>query len=132
MKKVIRLTESDLHRIVRNSVNRILSENYEEEGQGYNTFKTLSREILSGDRDDELPYLGSQEWKNERNNFIQHGSGNGYDHDFYDEKGNATDNPEGNQPMNRGLGGKIGRAASAYALQGLGKARQSYNKMRGR
>lgn len=32
MKKVVRLTENDLHRIVKNSVNRILRENYEEEG----------------------------------------------------------------------------------------------------
>lgn len=34
MKRIVRLTESDLHRIVKESVNRILTENIENEGLG--------------------------------------------------------------------------------------------------
>lgn len=38
MKKVIRLTESDLHRIVENSVKKILKESYEEDPNDYDIY----------------------------------------------------------------------------------------------
>jgi len=50
MKKVVRLTENDLRRIVKNSVNKVLNENYEEEGLG-NRFKNAFYGFQTGNYD---------------------------------------------------------------------------------
>ena len=54
MKKVIRLTENDLHRIVRNSVKRILKES---EGQLFGLTKMQGEELWNA-IDNELQQLG--------------------------------------------------------------------------
>ena len=52
MKKIIRLTESDLHRIVKKSVNKILREGYgENEGQGSQDQEIINQLLQLGLRD---------------------------------------------------------------------------------
>ena len=57
-KKTIKLTESELHNLIKESVKKVL-----EEGQGWDTFKKGFREIKSSDEDNEKGH-GKQKFRN--------------------------------------------------------------------
>ena len=144
MKKVIRLTESDLHAIICEAVNQII------EGQGWDYFKKAATAPIdysnyrSGDMRKELsdPHV-----KKAMKNFIKHGNAtetnysdysqedlpshydpNNPTHGFYD----ASDPYINPKPINRGIGGKIGRAAGAAAGAAALATRHGINKLTGR
>jgi hypothetical protein len=111
-KKVVRLTESDLHRIITEAVKEVLSE-----GQGWDLFKGAAKDAWSG-KDDSYMKDGREngdsiwgdkdEFKKQNRNFIQYGDAGRdtpyhyYDNDDIDEKERYY-NPE--RPMySRGKG----------------------------
>jgi hypothetical protein len=131
MKKLIRLTESDLHRIVKESVQRILAESVNE-GQGWNLFKSA----VDAANSDDFDYNGYKQqvakdpkgWKQQQKNYIKYGNfeGPNLQKDAYDKNGDASDtmnsfkSVQGDDALpriNHSLRGKIGRAA------GLGAAK---------
>lgn len=126
-KKLIRLTESDLHRIVKESVYRIL-----DEGQGWSIFKDRAKGILRGEYDNDLGQLKTDDGKKETQNFINHGNGSGFDDDYYDEHGDSYPNNQTGRykPMNKGLSGRIGRRAAVNGIQAVAGGRALYNKLR--
>lgn len=102
MKRRIRLTESDLHRIVNMSVKRVLGE-----GQGWNTFKDAVREVNDFD-DDEWDDFNKRmsdpenraDFDKKKKNFIKYGDWEDYDDEddsdlplYYDERGMARNRP---------------------------------------
>lgn len=131
MKRTIRLTESDLHRIVSETVNRVLAE-----GQGWNTFKDAWREYRGMDDDDKerlSQEWGNDDWKQKTQDYIQHGDMNYMgpefdEREYYEPDGMATHNgPEdGNKPINKSLRGRLGRRAAMAGVNAIGR----YNKMR--
>ena len=139
-KKVVRLTESDLHRIVAESVERVLSE-----GQGWDMFKNSWKETWSGENDSymkdrhkngESPFgTDKDEMRNMTRNFIQTGDINGSNGEYYNPEypNNNFDQKyrENYKKVDNSLGGKLGRAAGmAGAKMGI-RTRDMYNKMRG-
>ena len=68
MKKLIRLTEGDLHRIVKESVNRILNEIGDTDAGMYNLGRLQKRAQQSGNRelDDRLCDYYEKNWKSNR------------------------------------------------------------------
>ena len=118
MKKVIRLTEGDLHRIVKESVNRVL-----QEGQGFNMVKNVYRTLRDEPIDDsDLDYFGTPEWDEDKERYIN----NGGDYKYYDENGEFTntrglqlDPPYKNKPVNNGFTGRLGRRAAANTIGGM-------------
>lgn len=127
MKQRIRLTEEDLHKIVKESVYRILNE-----GQGWNIFKDRAKGILRGEYDNELNQLETDDGKKETQNFIKHGNSNGFDDDYYDENGDShTSNYTGKyKPMNKGFSGRLGRRAAVNGIKAVANGRNLYNKLR--
>lgn len=130
MKRRVRLTEGDLHRIVRESVKRVLYE-----GQGWNMFKSRHKKIWNGDLDND------EEARNDPRGmaYIKHGDPDGPEDGFsyYDDEGDPTrheTDSQGrrNKRINTGLGGKIGRAAGVAGVKGSLMARNVYNKLRGK
>ena len=126
-KKLIRLTESDLHRIVKESVYRIL-----DEGQGWNIFKDRAKGILRGEYDDDLDQLKTDDAKKEKQNFINKGNAAGFDDDYYDEYGDSHPNNQTGRykPMNKSLSGRLGRRAAVNGIQAVAGGRALYNKLR--
>lgn len=143
-KQVIRITEGDLHRIITESVNRILNEGIEE-GQGWDYYKSVRRNMKDNpdknydwnDFNRELKNMSRDRFRN----FIQRGGeyqdkgeenkANYYDpedplmaheDEFYDAK----------KPVNKSLGGKIGRAAGLGASIAHAGTKAAYNSMRNR
>lgn len=124
----IRLTESQLRRIVEESVYRIL-----DEGQGWNKFKTGMRDLRKGEFDSQMDSDSFfSDFRNDAKRYIKDGSffdGDGY----YDEEGDAypSNDSEGiRKPVDRGIGGRLGRAAAVAGLYGASRARQLGNKFR--
>lgn len=131
MRQTVRLTESDLHRIIRESVNQILTE-----GQGWNTFKRAVKDVNSGDfdYDDYDKCMRAPEHKAERNNWINHGSIFGYDpnRDSYNENGftEPTDSKFAQGRINHGRSGKLGRAAAYGATRAYIGGKRMLDKLR--
>lgn len=124
----IRLTESQLRRIVEESVYRIL-----DEGQGWNKFKTGMRDLRKGEFDSQMDadsYFS--DFRNDAKRYIKNGSI--YDDGgYYDEDGDAyssNDSEGSRKPIDRSLGGRLGRAAAVAGLYGASRARQLGNKFR--
>ena len=128
MERRIRLTEGDLHKIVEESVKRILKE-----GQGWNAFKSRAKEIFNGEYDDYNP-LDDENYANDRSQFIKYGDSGGDDNyqKYYDEEGRPCASREGNKKINKGFMGRLGRKAAVNGVEALYGLRQGYNKLRGR
>lgn len=138
-KKVIRLTESDLHRIVAESVERVLSE-----GQGWDMFKYGWKNAWNGEGDSEMKdyrkagksiFGNKDDMKDSTRNFIQTGDMNGADGEYYDPE-NPSNNAyrkygENYKKVDNSLGGKLGRAAGLAGAKMGFRTRDMYNKMRG-
>lgn len=138
-KKVVRLTESDLRRIVAESIKEVLSE-----GQGWDMFKGGWKNAWSGEGDSEMKdyrkngesiFGDKDEMKKTTRNFIQTGDGNGDNGEYY-----SSEDPINNYHRNYGgdykkvdnsLGGKVGRAAGIAGAKMAYRTRDMYNKMRG-
>lgn len=136
--KLIRLTESDLHRIVKESVNKVLNEMVDE-GQGWDFFNRVRRDYKNGDQDldDYNQAMRDKETKVQARNFINTGDykgdkGNVYDRDhpassdsYYKSMDHVKsvygDDKEAQKEygaINHSLGGKLGRAAGYYGARG--------------
>ena len=116
MKQTIRLTESELHNIIKESVMSILKE-----GQGWDKFKSVNKDIWSGKGDDEN-YPSYKEYKNYVNNENNR--------QYYDE--DDGEYYSSGKKVNNGLTGKLGRAAGGAGLYASLAARRAYNKLRGK
>ena len=133
MRKRIKLTESDLHRIVNESVKRVLIE-----GQGWNMFNNIRKRANDYDDDDWDDWnndMSDPEYRKDNKkamkNFIKYGDANNEGRPYYDEEGYATNYPgENNQNrrINRGYLGQLGRWAGANAGMGYVHARNAMNK----
>ncbi len=136
MKRTIKLTENDLHNIIKESVERIINE-----GQGWDYFKNMSKKAWSGDYDDEINQHYQNKNRDEERefnkNFIKTGTANpSWNNDtHYDPEDPITSS--GNKfgrwskPINKGLTGKMGRALGMGAAKAAVGARHAYNKIRG-
>lgn len=72
MKRRVRLTEGDLHRIVNESVRKTLKESYDEYGKlkaCYDNYKSAEKELAAALR--ELLYKGDEDAKEALYNFIK-------------------------------------------------------------
>lgn len=137
--KVIRLTESDLKEIIKESVNIILSE-----GQGWDVFKYMnsptvddySKEYKDGKFRKELKDFSKDKAVRD---FIKYGGKENKKLGYYDPEepfGSETYH-DGYKPINKGVMGKVGRAAgvaagvgSAIAKRGASKVKNALKKNR--
>ena len=130
MKKTIRLSETDLHRVIKEAVTRVLNE-----GQGWNFFKHNAVKAFKRGMSGEDFTGGDPDWKGEVSRYIS--TGNPKDNETerekrmpwrrtYDETGLFDDShrPENNDNIiDTSFSGKLGRAtgvASTAAMLGLG------------
>lgn len=123
MKRRIRLTEGDLHRIVKESVNRILSETVNE-GQGWDTFRYHMRHggmPSFGDDFDEKEFIENGNGHPSQSYRGQHTS-----RQYYDKTTGAPatlypgmEDSKRIKPINRGLSGRFGRKFALGALKAL-------------
>lgn len=129
MKQTIRLTESELHNIIKESVMNILNE-----GQGWNYFKKNNKDIWNGEHDDgtikqEFNNLKDKRFRRDLKNSIN----NNNDYEYYDEEGMGHDyDGKGFKPTNNNLSGKLGRAAGFAGTLASAGLRHGYNKLRGK
>lgn len=135
-KQIIRLTESELHQIIQESVNRILQENGMQEGQGWNLFKKTYQDVKNGEYNN-VP--DKNLWPSRENvgNYINRGSisnskENPNDERYYDENGDSHRSEySDSKPINRGFGGKLGRAAGFAGSAAMVGAQRLGQKMKG-
>ncbi len=138
-KKVVRLTESDLHRIIAEAVKEVLSE-----GQGWDLFKTAAKETWSGEDDsymkdrrkngESIYGRDKDDVKDTVRNFIRTGDNNGDDGEYYNPEypmNNHHQYRENYKKVDNSLGGKVGRAAGMAGAKMAYRTRDMYNKMRG-
>ena len=117
------LTESKLRDMIREAIEEAMMD----EGLGWDTFKGSIKDVLKGDCIDPT--------KDEYKNFIKSGNAYNFDYDYYnpDNENQGTNNPtnwEGkpNKRINKGLRGKVGRAAAGAALMGANKLGKAWRK----
>jgi hypothetical protein len=132
MKRTIKLTESDLHNIVRRCVNEVIAE-----GQGWDAVKDIWRR--RGDWMNDPSTYDDQEFNQGLDNWVNTGS---YDIKNGEQKAKSYkedeptvgfDSIEPNEEMglkktNQSLRGRIGRSAAGAAIKGMynyGKARNA-------
>ena len=128
-KKLVRLTEGDLHRIIKESVEKIL-----QEGQGWDTFKNLSKMRVDDYEDGEFRkdvgnLLGSDEIKN----YIETGDGDRRQYRYYNPKDALMGSDvyrDGNKEIDRSKMGQLGRAAGLGAGLGVLAAKRGANKIK--
>ena len=138
-KKVVRLTESQLHNIIAESVSQILTEMVDE-GQGWDLFKSVRNDYKNRPQSyrlndpEQKAYEKSDEYKQAKKNFINHGNAEHTDYNLYGDYDPANsghyakdkesmdfwtkDCSQGDtkyKPINRGLMGKLGRRAGLAA-----------------
>lgn len=130
-KRTIRLSESDLHRVIKEAVTRVLNE-----GQGWNFFKHNAGKAFKLGMSGEDFTGGDPDWKGEVSRYIS--TGNPEDNETerekrmpwrrtYDETGLFDDNhrPENSDNIiDTSFSGNAGRAAGlggTVAMYGLGK-----------
>lgn len=120
-KKTIRLTESDLHNIIKESVKKVLKE-----GQGWDTFKKSFREINPSD-DDVEKGRGKQMYRN----FVDTGDIEGRNLRYYHPNNPtvATTYKDGAKEIDRSTIGEVGRKAGAIGGIGARMALKGVNKM---
>lgn len=126
-KKVIHITESELHDIIRESVNIIL------EGQGFNRFMDALNDMEHADEDEiqkNINFTKTPTYRLMKKDFIRTGDPNhsynhkvGKEYKYYDEQGHPTnerydeygdERPE----IKQNFRGALGRAASMAAIKG--------------
>ena len=135
-KQIIRLTESELHQIIQESVNRILKENGMQEGQGWNLFKKTYQDVKNGEYNN-VPDKNLWPSREEVGNYINRGSisnskENPNDDMYYNDDGYTTHGKYStSKPINRGLGGKLGRAAGVAGGAAMVGAQRLGQKMKG-
>lgn len=122
-KKIIRLTEQDLHNIVKEAVEQII------EGQGWNFFKTNAKKAMNGDFDGDNP-MDDKNYREDKKKFIKNGS-LGTSQKYYDDEGEASYD-KSNKRINKGLSGKLGRKAGVFGTETAIRARNAYNKLKGK
>ena len=124
-KQIVRLTEGDLHRIIKESVEQILAE-----GQGWDTFKRGLTKPLDGgdDADNEEDLDATTNIKN----FVNKGDVNGKNLRYYhkDEPLHSTTYKDGAKEIDRSTIGKVGRAAGLAAGMGAYGARLGAEKIK--
>ena len=129
-KKLVRLTEGDLHRIIKESVNRILSE-----GQGLDTFKQLSKMKVDdydengAFRKDVRDLFSGDDVKN----YIETGDSDRRQYRYYNPKDPLMGSDvyrDGNKEIGRSKLDKIGRAAGLGAGLGVLAAKRGANKIK--
>ena len=140
-KKIIKLTESDLHKIIKESVNNILN-GCLNEGQGWDYFKDRVNDMKQSDAgfSTAMKELSDKETYKGMGNFIKTGDRNGdvdgYPNNYYysDSPSDAIEHNYGEKgkPVNKSLRGKIGRAAGAAGAIGYGVGKSAYNSVRNR
>lgn len=131
MKKTIRLTESDLHNIVRRCVNEVI-----QEGQGWDAVKNIWSNRKDWIDDDET-YNDTNDFNQKLSNWVNTG-------DYETPKGDKKmisyreddptrgysnvghDDTRGLKKTNQSLRGRIGRSAAGAAIKGM----YNYGKMR--
>ena len=124
-KKPIKVNESQLFDIIKESVQKILKE-----GQGWNLFKDTYNGLKNGEYDDALMKgdypENDEEYKQDRNDFINH-TGMFKDEPYYDSTGHYQYNNTfgDNKKVNNGLMGKLGRRAGAFGSEMALKARRN-------
>ena len=118
MKRKIKLTESELYGLVKNTVSRIILE-----GQGYQKFK----QALKAPASTKMPT-----WK-EADEFITTGGAdvNQPWGNYYDKNGDRTDRVQNSQgKIGQGFKHKLGRAASVIGGAGVLGAKKAANALR--
>lgn len=120
-KKTIKLTESELHNLIKESVKKVL-----EEGQGWDTFKKGFREINSSDEDYEKGH-GKQKFRN----FVNTGDIEGRNFRYYHPNNPtvATTYKDGAKEIDKSTMGKIGRAAGVAGGMGAKLAKTGAQKI---
>ena len=133
-KKVIHITESELHDIIRESVNIIL------EGQGWNMFKYGMNNLSNGDKEDvanNVKTMNSDFFKRfPKKDYITDGDFNyrtnrhvhNKTYDYYDKNGLPSDNPN-DKPIERNFKGAIGRWAGLKGVEAATKMAHGFNKL---
>ena len=133
-KKLIRLTESDLHNIIKESVEKIL-----QEGQGWDTFKHMNSASFD---DINNTYKDGKRFRDDVKkifddesvqNFVKHGGDNSDKHfryyNPYDPIGGTQVYHDGYKEIDNSAMGKIGRAAGTAAGLGSMAAKRGLGKM---
>ena len=129
-KKLIRLTEADLHAMVQEAVNTIL------EGQGWEYFINHMNKLEDATPEERIEIekqMRDPKYKyGARSQFVGHGDFDyndnvrqGKQRDYYDSKGEATPSHRG-KPINNTFRGRLGRYAGA---KGAKLATRAVNKI---
>lgn len=131
MKRTIRITESDLHNIVRRCINEVL-----EEGQGWDAVKSLWNRRGEW-MDDPDTYSDEAGFNKELKNWVNTGDTEGDKAISYKESdpfvGHSSIEPGdiGNgitlKKANQSLRGRIGRSAAGAAIKGMHKYGKAKN-----
>ena len=137
-KKVIHITESELHDIIRESVNIIL------EGQGLNRFFGALDDIEHASDDEiqrNIDFTKTPTYRLMKNDFIRTGDPNhSYNHKmgkaykYYDENGHPTNDRydadgEERPQIKQNVRGALGRAASMAAIKGATHLAKGFRKL---
>ena len=113
MRKVIRLTESDLHRMIKESVREVLNE-----GQGLDFAKSTWKDTKDNNYQwDEFKNNFQDDFSKRAKNFINKGDVEGKDTEYYGDTFPEEGYTYGDEDkrINKTLRGKIGRAAGLGA-----------------
>lgn len=127
-KKLIRLTESDLHKIIKESVEKVL-----QEGQGWDSFKYISKAKADDYEDGEFrktarAAFGGDDIKN----YIETGDSDRRQQGYYNPKDPLMGSDiyrDGNKLIDRSKMGQLGRAAGLGAGFGVLAAKRGLGKM---
>lgn len=121
-KKTIKLTESELHNLIKESVKKVL-----EEGQGLDTFK---KGFIDNDLSDDIYEKG--DGKQKIRNFIDTGDIEGRNFRYYHPNNPtvATTYKDGAKEIDRSTMGKIGRAAGFAGGMGAKLAKKGAQKLK--
>jgi hypothetical protein len=133
-KKTIRLTESDLHDIIKESVIRILNE-----GAAWDVLKDKFHTIKNASPEEVEDWgIGSEDYKEDKRRFIQ-GSPDKDNYQAYefrrknpDVKAGAPYDPERHLDSQPGLSGKLKRGAVAHSMDAMARIRSGYDKLTGK
>ena len=128
-KQLIRLTESDLHRIIEESVNRVLCEI--EEGAGWDVVKDMYHE-LKGYSPEQVAAT-SKDWKDDKQKFIKgRPDAQDYKNQMAARKEGSFADPYSTVASQPGWRGNLKRRAIAGVGDAMLGARKFYDKMKGR
>jgi hypothetical protein len=128
-KKLVRLTEGDLHKIIKESVNRIL-----QEGHGLDTFMNLAKEKV-GDYEDGDFRKGLRDMfkGDDVKNFIETGDGDRKQYRYYNPKDPLAGSDvyhKGYKEIGRSKLDQFSRAAGLYGGLGVMAAKRAANKIK--